>query len=99
LLGVERSSYRYEPRPDRNIELREELVKLARQKPRYGYRRLHALLERRGHEVNVKRVYQQLLRSSAAEFRRSHFELRSIAPLKICSPTKSRTACVIKPIV
>ena len=44
LLGVERSSYRYEPRPDRNIELREALVKLARQKPRYGYRRLHALL-------------------------------------------------------
>ncbi len=39
LLGVERSSYRYEPRPDRNIALREELVKLARQKPRYGYRR------------------------------------------------------------
>jgi putative transposase len=48
LLGVERSSYRYEPRPDRNAELREELVKLARQKPRYGYRRLHALLSRRG---------------------------------------------------
>jgi hypothetical protein len=40
LLGVERSSYRYEPRPDRNLALREELVKLARQKPRYGYRRL-----------------------------------------------------------
>jgi putative transposase len=56
LLGVERSSYRYEPRPDHNIALREELVKLARQKPRYGYRRLHALLERRGHKANVKRV-------------------------------------------
>jgi hypothetical protein len=39
-LGVERSSYRYEHRPDRNIELREALVKLARQKPCYGYRRL-----------------------------------------------------------
>ena len=26
----------------------EELVKLAVQKPRYGYRRLHAVLERRG---------------------------------------------------
>jgi hypothetical protein len=36
LLDVERSSYRYEPRPDRNAELREELLKLARQKPRYG---------------------------------------------------------------
>lgn len=58
LLEVERSSYRYEPRPDRNAELREELVKLARQKPRYGYRRLHVLLSRRGHEVNVKRVYR-----------------------------------------
>ncbi len=33
-------------------------MKLARQKPRFGYRRLHALLSRRGHEVNVKRVYQ-----------------------------------------
>src|SRR5271168_43229 len=58
LLGVERSSYRYEPRPDRNAELRDALVQLARQKPRYGYRRLHALLCRRGHEVNVKRVYR-----------------------------------------
>ena len=39
LLVWERSSYRYEPRPDRNIELREELVRLARQKPRYGWSR------------------------------------------------------------
>jgi putative transposase len=58
LLDVERSSYRYEPRPDRNVQLRGELVKLARQKPRYGYRRLHALLSRRGQEVHVKRVYK-----------------------------------------
>ena len=43
---------------DRNAALRDELLKLARQKPRYGYRRLHALLSRRGHEVNVKRVYR-----------------------------------------
>ena len=55
---MERSSYRYEPRPDRNAELREALTALARQKPRYGYRRLHALLRRRGQEVNVKRVYR-----------------------------------------
>jgi putative transposase len=55
---VERSSYRYDPRPDRNAELRDALVQLARQKPRYGYRRLHVLLRRRGHTVNVKRVYR-----------------------------------------
>ena len=58
LLEMERSSYRYEPRPDRNAALREALMTLARQKPRYGYRRLHALLSRRGYEVNVKRVYR-----------------------------------------
>jgi transposase len=69
LLGVERSSYRYEPRTDRNAELREEMVKLARQKPRFGYRRLHALLERRGHEENVKWVYR-LYREEGLSVRR-----------------------------
>jgi putative transposase len=38
LMGLDRSSYRYEPRSDHNANLREELVTLARQKPRYGYR-------------------------------------------------------------
>ena len=58
LLDLERGSYRYEPRADRNAALRLELLVLARQKPRYGYRRLHALLARKGQEVNVKRVYR-----------------------------------------
>ena len=35
LLELDRSSYRYEPRADHNADLREALVKLARQKPRY----------------------------------------------------------------
>ena len=35
LMGIDRGSYRYEPRPDRNGPLREALVSLARQKPRY----------------------------------------------------------------
>ena len=57
LVGMDRSSYRYEPRPDHNAELREALVNVARQKPRYGYRRLGALLERRGRKCNHKRLY------------------------------------------
>jgi len=48
-----RSSYRCEPQPDRSAELRKALVKLARQKPRFGYGRPHAVLNRRGHKVNV----------------------------------------------
>ena len=70
LLGVDRASYRYEPKPDRNAELREELVKLARQKLRYGYRRLHAVLERRGKAVNVKRVYRLYTEEGLAVRRR-----------------------------
>lgn len=59
LVDLGRSSYRYEPRPDHNGSLRQELVALARQKPRYGYRRLHALLQRRGHpDLSVMRVYR-----------------------------------------
>ena len=58
LVALDRSSYRYEPRADHNAELREELVKLARQKPRYGYRRLHALLSKRGHAASAQRIYR-----------------------------------------
>lgn len=58
LLELDRSTYRYEARPDGNRQLREELVALARQKPRYGYRRLWAILTRRSWEVNVKRIYR-----------------------------------------
>jgi putative transposase len=58
LIGVDRGSYRYEPRPDRNAQLRGALIALARQKPRYGYRRLHALLVRRDHPASVMRIYR-----------------------------------------
>ena len=58
LLDVDRGSFRYEARPDRNAGLTEALVELARQKPRYGYRRLWALLTKRGWQVNLKRIYR-----------------------------------------
>jgi putative transposase len=58
LLELDRSSYRYEAVADGDAELRGKLLELARQKPRYGYRRLHVLLQRQGQAVNVKRVYR-----------------------------------------
>lgn len=57
LLGIAVSSFRY--RSVRNDEdLRDRLVELARDKPRYGYRRLHVLLGREGEVVNHKRVWR-----------------------------------------
>ena len=57
LLGMAVSSCRYQStRCD--DELRTRLVELARQKPRFGYRRLHVLLFRAGEAVNHKRVHR-----------------------------------------
>jgi putative transposase len=69
LLGMDRGSYRYEPGSDRNAELRETLVALARQKLRYGYRRVHALLTKRDHPASVMRIYR-LYRSEGLAVRR-----------------------------
>jgi putative transposase len=56
LLGLDRSSYRYRSRPNHNEELCVRLRELAAQHPRYGYRRLGALLRREGRRVNHKKV-------------------------------------------
>jgi putative transposase len=57
LLLVPVSSFRYQPRQNDN-SLRERLIALAREKPRFGYRRLHVLLGREGEQVNRKRVHR-----------------------------------------
>jgi putative transposase len=51
------SSYRYESRCT-DEPLRTKLVELAREKPRFGYRRLHVLLRRSGEQVNHKRLHR-----------------------------------------
>ena len=57
LLGMAASSYRYGTRRS-DEPLRTQLVELAREKPRYGYRRLQVLLQRKGERVNHKRVHR-----------------------------------------
>jgi putative transposase len=51
------SSYRYQSRRS-DESLREKLTWLAREEPRYGYRRLHLLVEREGERVNHKRQWR-----------------------------------------
>jgi putative transposase len=57
LMTMAVSSYRYETRRT-DEPLRTRLLELAREKPRFGYRRLHVLLGRSGEHVNHNRVYQ-----------------------------------------
>ena len=57
VMGRARSTLRYRRRRQADEPaLSREVKRLARRHPRYGYRRVHALLARRGWSVNLKRV-------------------------------------------
>lgn len=60
LVGIWRSSFRYEPRPESEEEknLRERIRRLAYQHKRYGCRRIRVMLRRDGWKVNKKRVHR-----------------------------------------
>jgi len=60
VVGVSRSTVRYEPvpEPEANRELRKRMKTLARKRKRFGYRRIHAILVREGRRVNRKRVHR-----------------------------------------
>jgi putative transposase len=65
-IGVQRSSIRYESHREEPTELLEEMRELAKQRPRFGYRRIHGLLVKKGHRVNRKRVYRLYKREGLA---------------------------------
>ena len=50
------SAFRYQPKPDRNVALREEIVKLAQRHKRYGAGMIYLKLWQAGWRVNHKRV-------------------------------------------
>ena len=61
LIGLERSSCRYQPNVDKIISdqrLADQLKVLAERYPRYGYLMLHAMLRNQGQKINKKRVWR-----------------------------------------
>jgi len=69
VVGVHRSTCRYQARGPRQQRLLQRLRELAAQRPRFGYRRLLVLLRRQGWRVNHKRLYR-LYRSEGLAVRR-----------------------------
>jgi len=57
LVQLQRATFRYQPRPVANDDVAAELRTLAQEQPRYGYRRMWALL-RRKRTINRKRVHR-----------------------------------------
>ncbi len=74
---VAESSYRYRSRRD-DGPLRERLREAAREKPRWGYRRLQIVLEQKGERVNHKRVYRVYRQMGLTIRRRARKRLRRV---------------------
>lgn len=68
LSSLDRSSFRYQPKPDKNTELRVRLRELAEQRRKFGSPRLLVLLHREGHLVNHKRI-ERLYREEGLSLR------------------------------
>ena len=58
LVGLSPKTYRYVSRRPDDGKLRQELKRLASERRRFGYRRLHLLLRRQGYETNHKRIFR-----------------------------------------
>lgn len=58
LTGLSDSVYYYRPRRDPQEGLRRRIRELAQARVRYGYKRIHVLLQREGVHVNKKRVHR-----------------------------------------
>lgn len=69
IVQMSASAYRYAPRPDRNVELRERIVALAQRYRRYGVGMIHLKLRQGGLLVNYKRV-ERLYQEAKLQVRR-----------------------------
>ena len=69
VLGVDRSSVRYHRvRPD-DADLRKAMKEVADERRRFGYRRVHLMLERQGWNVNQKKI-RRLYREEKLQVKR-----------------------------
>lgn len=62
VLAIDRSSVRYRRRRPDDAHIREAMKQGASERRRFGYRRIHVMLERQGITMNLKklrRLYKQ----------------------------------------
>ena len=77
VLDQNRQTQRYEPkRPDIDRPIIDRINALSEQHPRYGYRRIAALLRREGYQINIKRIHrlwknEGLQKSTSKSWRKS----------------------------
>src|SRR5690554_2278198 len=75
-LGLSRSGVYRRPKVNESKEeMKEHIVTLSQENPRYGYRRITALMKRDGHRVNSKRV-QRVRRNEGLQVSKRQRKMR-----------------------
>ena len=69
VLRMSASAYRYQPAPDRNVDLRQQILALAQRYKRYGVGMIYLKLRQAGVLVNYKRV-ERLYQEAKLQVRR-----------------------------
>jgi putative transposase len=88
LLQFPRATKRYQAKSPPDDGLRQRLGELARQRQRFGYRRLTALLQREGRQANHKRVYRLYRELGLALRRKRRRLLRTGVPQTKGQPSR-----------
>jgi len=93
VVGINRATMRY--RPQRKAELvqaeavvENRLVELAKERPRFGYRRLGVLLWREGLVANHKKVYRLYKKDNLALRRKNRKRLAAASRVPLPQPAK-----------
>jgi putative transposase len=89
LLGVSRATMRYETRRVIAPELIVDLAQIASERPRFGYRRLHVMLKRKGWTVNRKLVLR-LVRENGWLVGRRRLRKKLAAVPRVLPPQPTR---------
>jgi len=92
LLGFARSTMRYETERVIAPELVEDLRQVAMERPRFGYRRLHVMLKRRGWTVNKKLVLRLVRENGLLVRRKLRKKLAAVPRVQIPQPTAANEA-------
>jgi len=82
IVGLCRSSCRYQAKPNNDAEIRSRLRELAEQRRKFGSPRLHTLLRREGHLINHKRT-ERLYREEGLSLRDSLYSSRRFRVLTL----------------
>lgn len=85
LVRLARSRWQHTPAPRDDEALAEALREVAGEKPRYGYRRLHTRLARRGWHVNEKRVHR-VYRAERLQLRPKRRRRKLVAVVRVPRP-------------